>query len=531
MRIGREINHDAILALDAQIIQLKRTRNSLLNITRIPPEILGHIFRFNTDAGHRHFADVPKGSYNFLLVCHHWFQVALRTPGLWTSWGNSLKDWKRLYFRSGISALDLILDGWSNRGGVFDEAMRDVLMDRAAHNVIRKLHLRSNDMELLTTIISSLIPEGEEVRPSSIESIVLGNVDVSDLFTRYRFPKLRNLYLLQGFRISSWDHLKSTTTALIHLSLSDIDTSSSPSPSAVPTTSQILSLLASNPNLRSLALDVLPINDDSGYSPKLQVPLRHLGWISLTGPFHHLFPILQRLEFPERMNFGEVTLYSCTPQEVLEVIGSYIPDCLRHDARFRDRLAISLQSNTRCISVSARVVGPNRLPQDGPPYRKFEGRLSYTIPCDVRRLCIDILALLPQESIIDFETNLSVTEEIFIAMPNLKALHLAQPVVSVGFLLPDPNGPNTGKKLLPSLQRLYLEMARPVNDNWNPLITYLSHQTSGDQAISLDLLGEDHVCSEVIEKIKGLVEELAYEPDPELGCPFRKCPSAEYGYG
>jgi hypothetical protein len=45
--MDREINLDSILALDAEIIRLKRTRNSLLNIARIPPEILGHIFRFN----------------------------------------------------------------------------------------------------------------------------------------------------------------------------------------------------------------------------------------------------------------------------------------------------------------------------------------------------------------------------------------------------------------------------------------------------------------------------------------------------
>ena len=531
--MGHEINHDSILALDAQIIQLKRTRNSLLNIARIPPEIFGHIFCFSiTRVGDPHFPKTAKGSYNFLLVCHHWSQVALRTPELWTSWGNSLKDWRRSHPRSGISALDLILDGWFCKDGVFDEALRGTLMDRAARDVIRKVHLASYDKKLLAAIISSLVHEGEETRPSSIESIVLSYVDVSDLFTQYRFPKLRNLHLSQKFRISSWDFLKSTTT-LTHLLLSDIETS--PSPSVVPTTLQILSLLASNPNLRSLTLDTLPVNDDGGYNPRLQVPLRHLEHICLKGHFHHLFPILQRLEFPERMARGEVTLLDCTPQKVLKVIGTYIPDYLRRDAGFGDGLGIFLQSNPDRISFRARVIGvtdhgPNHLPRDGSPYRRFEGTLSRTIPRDVRRkLCIDILALLPQECIIDFETTLSVTEEVVAAMPNLEALHLVQPVVSDGFLLPDPNGPNAHKKLLPSLQRLCLERARPVDDDWDPLVTYLAHQTSGDQAISLDL-DENHVCSEVIEEIEDLVEELVYEPDPELGCPFGRCPSPESDY-
>ena len=51
--MDREINLDSIRSLDKQIeeyekaiIRLKRTRNSLLNVsTLLPPEILGNIFR------------------------------------------------------------------------------------------------------------------------------------------------------------------------------------------------------------------------------------------------------------------------------------------------------------------------------------------------------------------------------------------------------------------------------------------------------------------------------------------------------
>ena len=527
--MGREINHDSILALDAQTIRLKRTRNSLLNIARIPPEILGRIFRFNVaEVGNPHFAEIPKGSYNFLLVCHHWFQVALHTPELWTSWGNNLKDWKRWYLRSGIFALDLILDGCDCGNDDFDEALRDALRDRATRDVIRKVHLTSNQRGFLTPIVSSLIPEGEDVRSSSIESIVLGRVDASDLFTRYRFPKLRNLHLSGHFRISSWDHLKSTTTALTSLSLGPADTLS-PSPSAIPTTSQILSLLTSNPNLRSLMLNSLFIDDDSEYDPMLQVPLRHLEWISLMGSFHDVFPILRRLEFPERMNYGEITLHDCTPQEVREEIGPYIRDYFRRDPRFRDRLEVLLESDIHYILISASVVevrhhSPDRQLQGGPPRGRFGVGLSQIMSSDVRKkLSIDILALLPQENIIDFHTNLPVTEEVIVGMPNLEALHLTHPVAP-GFLLPDPNGPNAHKKLLPSLRRLYLEDAEAVDDDWDPLVTYLTHQTSGDQAVSLELFGHRvHVCSEVIEQIEGLVEELIYEPDPNQECPFDKC--------
>ena len=53
------------------IIQLKRARNSLLNVsTHLPLEILGNVFLPNVipDGG---FSGLAKGSYDFLLVCHH----------------------------------------------------------------------------------------------------------------------------------------------------------------------------------------------------------------------------------------------------------------------------------------------------------------------------------------------------------------------------------------------------------------------------------------------------------------------------
>ena len=511
--MGREINLDPILALDAEIIRLKRTRNSLLNIARIPPEILGHIFRFNfAEPGDPDLAGIPEGSYNFLLVCHHWFQVALRIPALWSSWGNNLKDWKRWYLRSGISAHDLILDGWNNQDRDFDEALRDALRDRAARDVIRMVHLTGEDTELLATIISALIPEGEDVRPSSIESIVLSDVDFSGLFARHRFPKLHNLHLSGNFRILSWDHLKSTTTALTNLSLDFDDVLPS---SAVPTMSQICSFLTSNPNLRSLRLSTSPINDDGGDGPRLQLPLRD---ISLSGPFHRVFRILHRLELPERVDHENIMLYDCTPQEVLEAIGPHIRDYLRRDPRFGDRLWMLVSSTIYYITFHASVVGvgchgPDRVQRRGPPYGKFMVVLSQPISHHAReRLCTDVLALLPRESIVSFDTDLSVTEEILVTMPNLEALYLTSPAVSGRFLLPDPDGPNAHKKLLPSLQRLYLRDAEAVDGDWEPLVNYLAHQTSGNQVVSLSMFKGVRICSEVIEQIDGLVEEFVYVP-------------------
>lgn len=113
--LDREINLDSIRSLEEQIegldkavIQLKRTRDSLLNVsTLLPPEILGRIFHCNVipDAD---FDRSSEGSYNSLLGFHNWLEVAPRTPGLWCSWGNLIRDWMHWSAHRETAPLDLV---------------------------------------------------------------------------------------------------------------------------------------------------------------------------------------------------------------------------------------------------------------------------------------------------------------------------------------------------------------------------------------------------------------------------------------
>jgi len=135
-----ETNIDFIRILEGSestraIIGLKRARNSLLNVSKFPPEVLGNVFRWNVILK-GDFGGLEKGSHNFLPVCHHRFEVASQTPELWSFWGNNPKDWARWYRRSGTALLDLVLDGYGYDGTCFDAALRDALEDRAAKNTI-----------------------------------------------------------------------------------------------------------------------------------------------------------------------------------------------------------------------------------------------------------------------------------------------------------------------------------------------------------------------------------------------------------
>jgi hypothetical protein len=309
--------------------------------------------------------------------------------------------------------------------------------------------------------------------------------------------------------------------ALVSLSLS-LDP-----PSPALTTSRILSLLASNPNIRSLTLALSEINNHSGRGPKSRVLLRHPKDLTLKGEPNLVFPILHRLELPERAH-TRLEFHHRTPNEVEEIIMPHIRDYLRrHDPRFEDRLGIFMEVFGDSILLQTSVIGvgyhgSDRLPQQGPPHSFY---VTLQTPDENEELYTDILALLPQESIVYFETNLSVTvaKEMAVAMPNLEALCFVNTMVSDGFLLPNPDGPNAHTKFLPSLRRLYLRNAKVgLSRDWSPLVRYVTHQTSGNHPFSLIVIGEHaHICSEAAKEIEGLVEEFTYNRNAR--CPRRKC--------
>jgi hypothetical protein len=537
--MDRETNVDSIRALEEQIkehekaiIKLKRTRNSLLNVSTFPPEVLGNIFRWNV-ALRDDFGGLEEESHNFLLVCHHWFEVASHTPELWTFWGTSLEDWEKRYLRSSPGApLDLVLEEAPYMSGTVSKPQQMVLKDRASRDTIRRVHLYSDMSSLLTSIISTLLSSCGGLRANALESFILYNeegaapLDVS-FFAHSRLSKLRRLKLT-GCTISSWDHITPQTTLLTSLELFFDDVT------PTPTMPQLLSILVSNPHLQKLTLNPRAIPDGDGDGDgSYQVPLPCLEELRLDGAPGQVFELLRRLEYPQKMGTLLLNLFPCVVADISQTIGPYLRDYLRRRGRSRNGLGLllSLSSGTFITvkvgdvgrfhpssSVSSRMtsfvsiaVGLEALPEDG-----------------LDKLTLDLILHAPREEIVYFQTcrSLEVLKDLRVQMPNLKALDLHRVPLSV-FPTLDHDGSLARGIFPPSLQHLFLERPHLNIYGWNPLITFLSHRlSSGNQLDSLRICGPCHVCCGVVQRLEGVVGTVKIDRECrslESWCPFGHC--------
>jgi len=510
-----ETNLNSIRALEKRIeeheraiIQLKRTRNSLLNVsTLLPPEILGTIFRWNAtpDGG---FAGVSRGAYNFLLVCHHWFEVASRTPELWSFWGSSVHDWSHRHRRCGNGPLDLVLEGFAGRG--LDDELRNALQDRSTRDTIRRIHLRTTSGELINAIITSLsrVTKGEEIRSIGVERFVVQNtgrpvVDVSTFFSQHRLPKLQCLRL-SGCKISSWGLLKPQTTVLTTLELTDIDLS------PAPTLSQMLSILSSSPQLQRLVLSYGLIPDIvDGDRPPSHAPLRHLKQFRFNGGSRYAFRLLSRLELPDKMDNLNMYLFECSPLDLSQTAGPYFGDFVRRRGIPGGGLGLSVDLGYRAFSIAAGDVCKGNDTAEVDWFADVSGAMRVGMKdSEAEGLCLSFIARIPREQGIDLQTSPPTifSEDLCVETCDVTYLRLIGANLSTWFIEPDARGPHTFKELLRSPD--HIEMIQPTlgRAGWGPLTDFLIHRAAvGNRISSLKLVDYPRMPPEVVESIKRAV--------------------------
>ena len=529
----RETIIDSMQVLEEQIreqekitAKLKRARNSLLKVSKLPPEVLGNIFHLNV-ALKEPFGGIEEGSYSILLVCHHWFDVASRTPELWAFWGNNLEDWEERHPNSSVGVpLDLVLDELTPTFGNFSESQRMALENRAARDNIRRVHLQSDWSHRLTSIITSLTSPSGGLRTNSLESLILSNedsetVDVS-FFAHSRLLKLRHLELV-GCTIPSWDHLTSQTTLLATLKL--FCDNASPT----PTTPQLLSILASNPHLQNLELTARAIPDD-GDGLSYQVPLHQLEELRLDGSVGQVFGLLRRLEYPKNMDDLSLNLSRCAIGDISQTIGPYIRDYLRRRGKSPNGLGLSLSfcgfilfragdASRPCPSQSGRMA----------PFLYITISMDQVHPHQVwEALTLDLIAHTPREEIVHFRAcgTHATVEDLRVQMPNLETLELFRVPLYAAFPTPDSMiGPDVQERFPPSLEHLSLEQLLANGCDWVPLIAFLFRRVaSGNQLDSLRIVGPCHMCWPVTQSVKAMVRKFDIDDGClKSWCPFGTC--------
>jgi len=516
-QMDREINLDSILALEKQIeehqghektiIRLKRARNSLLNVsTFLPPEILGSIFRWNVIRD-GDFGGLPKDSHNFLLVCHHWFEVASCTLELWSFWGNTVQDWARQHDRFETAPLDLVLE--KHPSCDLDDNLRNALQDRAARNLVRRVHIRGIEaVGFLNSVISSLVTEGEGTQSNDVESFIVDNfdgspVDVSAFFSRYRLPKLQCLRLM-GCTISSWDVVRSYTMALTTLELRDIRKS------PILSLPQLLSILSSNPLLQNLVLSpssVPDVNVSDGPSP--QVPLRHLKRLRLNSDFCPALGLLNQLQLPDKMDNLRMSLYGCSHSDISH-LGHFLGDLVQRRGFPGGGLELLAYPGVSFdLNVGDTHKGYDSA--DAVWFVEVSGSMNVELEDEAAdQLCFDLISHIPLEQVTSLQTRLPIlrSEELCVGMRNLIYLHLGGTDLSTWFVEPEILGHHTLEDFLPRLARIVLIEPYLSGGDWSPLANFLSRRAAVGNRISSLKLSSGHLQMDegVVESIECVVK-------------------------
>jgi len=490
------------------IVKLKRTRNSLLNVSKLPPEILGEIFRWNVTVKDN-FDGFEEGSYSFLLVCHHWFEVASRVPELWSFWGNNMRDWRKWHLRYPTAPLDLVLNGEEFWGETLDDTLREALQDRTTRDVIRRIHLSSGEPGILNSILSPLTASCEGIQSSSVESLILWDrsdqsVDVSDFFAHYRFPKLQCLELV-NCTISSWDLMTSRTSVLTTLALGVTY------PSPAPTTSELLSILASNPALRDVSLCENGLPDDNGGKSPFRVSLHNLRDLDLSGDLRHVFGFLHRLDLPKDMDSLTLNLMGCAVADISQLIGPYLRDYLRHRDKSQNGLGLYLFSEGYTTFHVGDVDG---IVLSTPATTRIRTFIVITVWLDQRPkellmgVPLELITQIPREEVVYLEVfgEPAAMEDVSAQLPNLRGLHFKKtPLLSI-FPVSALDGDG---KIFPSLRHIYLDHIPIRGGDWGPLMTFLYHRAiSGDRLCSLVIDGSPRMHPWVEDRIRSTVQEF-----------------------
>ena len=317
---SREVNAHAIQNLEAkiqhheqEIIRLKRLRNSLLNPSVcLAPEILGHIFWWSVVSGVGPSGRIAGNTFNFLLVCRYWYDVATSTPPIWAFWGTSVRECVAFHRYSGAVPLYVnLVDASTNRD--IKEAS-GVLQDWSVRRRIRHLHVHTSPRALASIFSFTSAPHPSFVR-SQIQSLKLTvegpwitehpeeSPDITNFLDIHSLPELQSLHL-RGCNLR-WESLILQTSKLTHLLVH------AHAKSRKPTVLQLAALFAGNSALEEidLSLEIASTPEDSLPNSSISVLLPRLHCLVVHGNVAGHTQLLNLLTFSNELKHVNIDLF------------------------------------------------------------------------------------------------------------------------------------------------------------------------------------------------------------------------------
>lgn len=436
-----------ITAEKSKIIQLNRCKNYLSSPSiRAPPEILGYIFELAIEREQHlhsgiHFDELEGGRCNFLLVCHHWFQVASNIPKLWNFREISLHNGETT---PGVLALDL----YKPQTGRVNLPLRDELKNHITQDNIRSIDLQGRDPSSLGSILSLLTPNEDGVQEKRIESFIFQTpkdipMELSNFFAQLHLPFLQRLCIRGVLNTPLWDSLNLKTTHLTVLSLQLPETQFS------LTMPQLLLILIANPNLQDLSLREVPC--DEVENTGVQVPLLHLKTIDLEGELTDIFQLLEQLQIPAMLDRTSLTMTETTFPDIISTMVPYMKNLFQHDLRFKESTSVTSGSVGSDIRIPITVC--HESPTQEQQSSKIMLNLPYPHPPTSPQL--QVLPINPMEDIPQKHWEF------------LKA--------------------TCAPEIQEELYEAKFELKFVSEDGWQPLIAYLENQLPNDQPIKLSL--------------------------------------------
>ena len=325
---------------------LKRPGSSSLNVpAHLAPEILGHIFWCEVVSNvNCNIRWVYMNTFKFLLVCHHWFNVATSTPSLWAFWEIPLSECTKyshisrdvpLYIKtfhhySGNTPLYINIKPTNPNSDQEVMDASNILQDWGVQKRICDLHIHTS-AEVLAKIITFMsMPQPSPIQ-SQIKSLKfiaerLWNnkfhkefPDITNFLKAHSLPGLQCLHLDDCD--PGWKYLICQTSRLTHLHIIINEGSIG------PTMTQLAALFTRNSALEEVCLsfDIAMAPEDS--LSKRQIPtsifLPHIHRLEVGGEAAGYVQLLNHLIFSNRLE--EVILHLWLNKTKIDVAEGLAP--------------------------------------------------------------------------------------------------------------------------------------------------------------------------------------------------------------